>query len=62
MTVGGPINSTLVYVMYLYTRAFTYLVMGYGSALAWILLLIVMGLTLVQMAGSKWVYYEGGSR
>ena len=62
MTGGGPINSTLVYVMYLYTRAFTYLEMGYGSALAWILLLIVMGLTLVQMAASKWVYYEGGSR
>ena len=62
MTMGGPVNSTLVYVMYLYTRAFTYLEMGYGSALAWLLLIIIMGLTLVQMAASKWVYYEGGPR
>ncbi len=62
MTGGGPVNSTLVYVMYLYTRAFTYLEMGYGSALAWLLLIIIMGLTLVQMAASKWVYYEGGRR
>jgi multiple sugar transport system permease protein len=62
MTGGGPVNSTEVYVMYLYRRAFTYLEMGYGSALAWILLVIILGLTLVQMAASRWVYYEGGSR
>ena len=62
MTGGGPVNSTLVYVMYLYTRAFNYLEMGYGSAMAWILLFIILGLTLVQIRASKWVYYEGGQR
>ena len=62
MTGGGPVNSTLVYVMYLYTRAFNYLEMGYGSAMAWILFLIILGLTLIQFLASKWVYYEGGQR
>jgi multiple sugar transport system permease protein len=62
MTGGGPVNSTEVYVMYLYTRAFTYLEMGYGSALAWLLLVIIMGFTLIQIASSRWVYYEGGQR
>ena len=35
LTDGGPYNSTLVYLLYLYRQAFTYLHMGYGSALAW---------------------------
>jgi len=62
MTGGGPVNSTLVYVMYLYTRAFNYLEMGYGSALAWILFLIIFSLTLIQFRASKWVYYAGGAK
>jgi multiple sugar transport system permease protein len=60
MTRGGPANATIVYVMYLYERAFTWLKMGYGSALAWILFFIIMLLTLLQFKFSKWVYYEGG--
>lgn len=60
MTAGGPANATIVYVMYLYEKAFTWLQMGYGSALAWILFFIIMMLTLIQFKFSKWVYYEGG--
>lgn len=62
MTGGGPMQATLVYVMYLYQRAFSYLEMGYGSALAWILFMIIFILTLIQFRASKWVYYEGSPR
>jgi multiple sugar transport system permease protein len=59
MTKGGPVNSTLFYVLYLYQNAFRFFQMGYASAMAWILFLIVMALTLLQfrLAG-RWVYYE----
>ncbi len=59
MTNGGPANSTLVYVLYLYQNAFQYLRMGYGSALAWILFAIILVLTLVIFRHSSWVYFEG---
>jgi multiple sugar transport system permease protein len=62
MTQGGPVYSTLVYVMYLYTRAFSYLEMGYGSALAWILFMIIFILTMIQFRASRWVYYQGGAQ
>lgn len=56
---GGPGYSTLFYVLYLYQKAFKYLQMGYASALAWVLFLIVLALTLVVFRTSaKWVYYE----
>lgn len=59
MTNGGPMNSTLVYVFYLYQQAFQWLKMGYGSALAWILFLIILTLTLLQFKiSSLWVYHE----
>jgi len=59
MTNGGPMNSTLVYVYYLYQQAFQWLRMGYGSALAWILFLIIFTLTLAQFKiSSLWVYHE----
>jgi ABC-type sugar transport system permease subunit/ABC-type glycerol-3-phosphate transport system substrate-binding protein len=59
MTRGGPVDSTLFYVYYLFNHAFRYLNMGYAAAMAWFLFLIVMGLTLVQMRLSKrWVHYE----
>jgi multiple sugar transport system permease protein len=61
MTKGGPINSTLVYVLNLYNEAFRFLHMGYASALAWVLVAIVMALTLLQFKLSSWVYYEGKS-
>jgi multiple sugar transport system permease protein len=58
MTGGGPVNSTMVIVMYLYKKAFTFLEMGYGSAVAWALFIIILCLTLLQFKTSKWVYYE----
>ena len=61
-TNGGPLDSTLFYVLYLYRNAFEYLRMGYASALAWILLIIVMVVTLLIFNTSgKWVFYQGGS-
>lgn len=56
---GGPNNSALFYVVYLYQNAFNYFKMGYASALAWILFIIVLAVTAVQFKffGSK-VYYE----
>jgi multiple sugar transport system permease protein len=63
MTQGGPGTATFVYVYYIYQAAFQYLKMGMASAIAWILFLIILGLTLLQLWGSKrWVYYEGGER
>ena len=58
LTEGGPSNSTLFYVYYLFNRAFVYFNMGYASAMAWLLFLIVLVLTLIQIrAGRKWVHY-----
>lgn len=60
MTNGGPNNSTLFYVLYLYRNAFQLLRMGYASALAWILFVIIMACTaLVLRSSALWVYYEG---
>ncbi len=60
MTQGGPVNSTLFYAYHLFNHAFRYLNMGYASALAWVLVIVVFALTVVQMRLSKkWVHYEG---
>ncbi len=62
MTNGGPIDSTLFYMLYLYRNAFIYFKMGYASAMAWILFVIVVSLTLVVFRSSgRWVYYGGSS-
>ena len=59
MTLGGPANATLFYVLYLYRNAFQYFKMGKACALAWILFLIVLALTaLVIRSSSLWVFYE----
>lgn len=59
MTQGGPAYATLFYVLYLYQKAFKYLQMGYACALAWILFLVILALTLVVFRSSAgWVYYE----
>lgn len=59
VTKGGPINSTLVYALYLYQKAFAYFNMGYASALAWILLTIIGLFTmLIFWSSKKWVHYE----
>lgn len=60
-TRGGPINATLFYVLYLYRMAFESFWMGYASALAWVLFLIVLVFTYIQVNGARrWVYYETG--
>lgn len=60
---GGPVRSTLFYNLYLYQNAFKYFEMGYASAMAWILFIIVMVLTLLIFRSSDmWVYYEGQLR
>lgn len=60
LTGGGPLNSTYFYAMYVYENAFKYFKMGYSSANAWFMFLIVLGLTmLVFKSSSAWVYYEG---
>jgi multiple sugar transport system permease protein len=59
MTEGGPVDSTLFYAYYLFKQAFQFFRMGYASALAWILFVVVLGLTLLQLGLSKrWVHYD----
>jgi len=59
MTEGGPNDSTLFYVLYLYNNAFKYWKMGYASALAWVLFMLMLALTLVNFLLSKyWVNYD----
>ncbi|ALS29853.1 ABC transporter permease [Paenibacillus sp. 32O-W] len=59
MTQGGPNNSTLFSVLYLYRQAFNYFSMGYASAMAWVLFLIILALTLLVFRSSPmWVFYE----
>ena len=58
---GFPANSTLFYSIYLYKNAFHYLVMGYASAMAWLLFMFTLGVTLIIFLSSrKWVFYAGG--
>jgi multiple sugar transport system permease protein len=58
-TNGGPRKSTLFYMLYLYQKAFLTFQMGYGSALAWILAVIILICTLLVLKSSAlWVYYE----
>lgn len=59
MTNGGPNNATLLYMLHLYNNAFRYFRMGYASALAVVLFIIVFGLTLfVYRSSKRWVYYS----
>jgi multiple sugar transport system permease protein len=56
---GGPSDSTLFYTLYLYQRGFNHFDMGYASALAWLLLLIVGAFTAVNFWAAKyWVFYD----
>jgi multiple sugar transport system permease protein len=60
LTQGAPNNSTEFYSMYLYRNAFRFFKMGYASAMAWVLFLIVVLLTLaVFRSSARWVYYGG---
>jgi multiple sugar transport system permease protein len=59
MTDGGPENSTLFVVLNIYRQGFQFFNMGYASALAWELFVIVTGFTIAQFYFSqRWVYYE----
>ena len=56
---GGPVDSTLVYTLYLYHEAFHYFRMGYASAMAWVLLLIIGFFTSISFLTSRyWVHYD----
>ncbi|MTH79063.1 ABC transporter permease subunit [Paracoccus aestuariivivens] len=56
---GGPINSTLFYTLYLYQEAFSYFRMGYASALAWVLVVIIAIFTAFSFLTTKyWVHYD----
>ncbi len=56
---GGPSDSTLFYTLFLYERGFARFDMGYASALAWLLLLIIAGFTAINFwAAKRWVFYD----
>jgi multiple sugar transport system permease protein len=60
ITSGGPDRATMFAVVWLYDQAFGHLKMGYASAIAWILFVVIMALTVVQLAvARRWVFYEG---
>ncbi|MFY0758897.1 sugar ABC transporter permease [Metabacillus dongyingensis] len=59
-SIGGPENSMLFYAVYLYQTAFSFLKMGYASAMAWVLFIIVLLFTIIILKTSaRWVYYGG---
>ena len=63
ITQGGPVHSTYVYNLNLYDKAFSWLQMGYASAMAWILFAMIIVLTgLIFRSSPLWVYYEGEER
>ncbi len=58
---GAASQAALFYVIYLFQQAFQFFNMGYASALAWLLFLLIGVITAVQVITSRrWVYYEGG--
>jgi multiple sugar transport system permease protein len=60
---GGPGDSTLLYTLYLYQRGFTDFRMGFASAMAWVLLVVIGVLTALLFRGSRrWVFYAGEGR
>lgn len=60
---GGPAGSTLFYTLYLYLRGFSDFRMGYASAMAWLLVIVVGIITLIFFRTSKsWVHYSGDSK
>lgn len=62
MTKGGPNNASLFIGLYLYNNAFKFFQMGYAAALAWLVFVIIMALTLLVIRSSPyWLYYEGGT-
>ena len=63
MTEGGPMNSTLFYNLYLYQKAYRDFEMGYASAMAWVMFVIILILTMfVIKSSSFWVYYQNDDK
>ena len=61
MRSGAGGTAALFYIIYLFRQAFEFLRVGYASAMAWLLFIIILILTAIQLQISKrWVYYEGG--
>jgi multiple sugar transport system permease protein len=59
ITGGQPLDTTLFYALYLYRRAFETFQMGYGAAMAWVLLLVIAFFTiLIFRSSARWVFYE----
>jgi len=57
---GTPVDSTMFYALYLYRSSFYYLRMGYASAMAWMLFVVILVATLgVLYSSRKWVFYHG---
>jgi multiple sugar transport system permease protein len=60
-TEGGPSYATWFFALHIYNSAFRYFRMGYGSALAWVFVVILLFFTWLQLNLSRrWVYYEAG--
>jgi oligogalacturonide transport system permease protein len=63
ITGGGPLKSTYLLPLYIYDEAFKKFDMGYASAIAWVLFVIIMVLTVLAFWSSRhWVYYAGDKR
>jgi multiple sugar transport system permease protein len=59
VTGGAPLDTTLFYALYIYRRAFENFQMGYASALAWVLMLVIgIFAAVVFKTSSGWVFYE----
>ncbi|MCC6628371.1 MAG: sugar ABC transporter permease [Chloroflexi bacterium] len=60
LTKGGPVYATWFFALHIYNNAFAYFKMGYGSALAWIFVIILLIFTFIQLGLSRrWVFYGG---
>jgi multiple sugar transport system permease protein len=63
MTNGGPAHSTTFVMLVLYWAGWQWLRMGYASAIAWLLMLVILAVTILQFTvARRWVYYEGESK
>lgn len=63
ITKGGPLKATYLYGLMLYDNAFTYLKMGYASALSWIMFVIILILTaLIFKSSAYWTFYQDGGK
>ena len=60
ITQGKPMNSTLLYTVYMYKQSFEFYNTGYGAALAWVMLAVIGLVTLFLFATKRFWVYEGG--